>query len=130
MPIELGEHMRGLILSTATLALASAAPALARHHDHDDHNGHTPAVVLFGKAGFTGHSFYTDHEVRKLSSRDMDDKVSSIRVLGGTWQVCKDDDFGGRCEIVDHSMQDMREIGMGNKISSVRPVGPGGGWHR
>jgi hypothetical protein len=119
------------ILCAAALALVAAAPVLAKHHDRDDeYAGRRAAVVLFSKPGFQGHSFYADHEVRKLSSKDMDDKVSSIRVLGGVWQVCKDDNFGGRCEIVDRSMPDTRVINMDDKISSVRPVPPGmrGGW--
>jgi hypothetical protein len=99
-----------------------------RHHGRDDG---PPRAVLFSKPGFQGHSFYADHEVRKLSTKDMDDKVSSIRILSGVWQVCVDDKFEGRCEIVDHSMADTREINMDNKISSVRPVQPrGGGWQR
>ena len=123
--------MTKLILTTTALALLAAAPALARHHDGDGYGGRAPAIVLFSKPGFQGHSFYTDHEVRKLSTKDMDDKVSSIRVMGGVWQVCKDDKFEGRCEIVDRSMPDTRVINMDDKISSVRPVPPGGaGWQR
>jgi hypothetical protein len=122
--------MKKLILTTATLALLTT-PALARHHDQDGYGGRAPAVILFSKPGFQGHSFYADHEVRKLSTKDMDDKVSSIRVLAGVWQVCVDDKFEGRCEIVDHSMPDTQVINMDNKISSVRPVPPGGpGWQR
>ena len=122
--------MKRLILTAATLALL-ATPALARHRDYDGYGGRGPAAVLFSKPGFQGHSFYADHEVRKLSTKDMDDKVSSIRIISGVWQVCKDDDFGGRCEIVDRSMPDTRVINMDDKISSVRPVPPGGpGWQR
>jgi hypothetical protein len=123
--------MKTRIIAAATLALL-ATPALAKHHDRDDNGpGRPPAIVLFTKPGFQGRSYFTDHEVRKLSSKDMDDKVSSIRVLGGVWQVCKDDKFEGRCEIVDRSMPDTSVINMDDKISSVRPVPPGmPGWRR
>jgi hypothetical protein len=123
--------MKSFILSTVALAALGAGAAMARHHD-EDYGGRGPAVVIFSKPGFQGHSFYADHEVRKLSSKDMDDKVSSIRVLSGVWQVCKDDNFEGRCEIVDRSMPDTRVINMDDKISSIRPVPPGvgGGWRR
>ena len=123
--------MTRLILTAATCALLAAGPALARYRDHDDRPGRPPAIVLFSKPGFQGRSYFTDHEVRKLSTKDMDDKTSSIRVMGGVWQVCVDDKFEGRCEIVDRSMPDTRAINMDNKISSVRPVPPGGpGWRR
>ncbi|MDH7641061.1 beta/gamma crystallin-related protein [Sphingomonas oryzagri] len=123
--------MKTRIIAAATLALL-ATPTLARHHDRDGNGpGRPPAIVLFTKPGFQGRSYFTDHEVRKLSHKDMDDKVSSIRVLGGVWQVCKDDDFDGRCEIVDRSMPDTSVINMDDKISSVRPVPPGmPGWRR
>ena len=122
--------MNRLILTTTALALITT-PALARHHDHDGPGGRGPAIMLFADPGFRGRSYFTDHEVRKLSTKDMDDKVSSIRVMGGVWQVCKDDKFAGRCEIVDRSMPDTRVINMDDKISSVRPVPPGAaGWQR
>lgn len=122
--------MTRLILTTAALALL-ATPALARHHDRDGGGlGRPPAIVLFSKPGFQGRSYFTDHEVRKLSTKDMDDKISSIRVMGGVWQVCKDDKFEGRCEIVDRSMPDTSVINMDDKISSVRPVPPGIRWRR
>jgi hypothetical protein len=124
--------MKGLIVPAVMLAMLGAGAATARHHDDDGYGGRGPAVVIFAKPGFQGHSFYADHEVRKLSTKDMDDKVSSIRVLSGVWQVCKDDNFEGRCEIVDRSMPDTRVINMDDKISSIRPVPPGmaGGWRR
>ena len=122
--------MKTAILAMAILAALGSGAAMARHHD-DNMGGRGPAVVIFSKPGFQGHSFYADHEVRKLSTKDMDDKVSSIRVLSGVWQVCKDDNFEGRCEIVDHSMPDTRVINMDDKISSIRPVPPrGGDWQR
>jgi len=126
--------MTRLILTTAALALI-ATPALARHRWGDDRGpgagARPPAIMLFSRPGFQGHSYFTDHEVRKLSTKDMDDKVSSIRVMSGVWQVCVDDKFEGRCEIVDRSMPDTSVINMDDKISSVRPVPPGGpGWRR
>jgi hypothetical protein len=124
--------MTKLILMAATCALLAAGPSLARHYDDGRGPGwRAPAIVLFADPGFRGQNFYADHEVRKLSTKGMDDKVSSIRVLGGVWQVCVDDKFEGRCEIIDRSMPDMRVINMDDKISSVRPVPPGGpGWQR
>ncbi|MBA2932732.1 beta/gamma crystallin family protein [Sphingomonas sp. CGMCC 1.13654] len=125
--------MTKLILTAATLALLAAGPAPARRHWGDDRgpDQRPPAAVLYSKPGFQGHSFYADHEVRKLSTKDMDDKISSIHIISGVWQVCVDDKFEGRCEIVDHSMPDTRVINMDDKISSVRPVPPGGpGWQR
>ena len=132
--------MSGRRMAIIALAVLAAMPALAqqdwgggdrRWGGGGRHGPRGPAIVLFSKPGFQGRSYFTDHEVRKLSTKDMDDKVSSIRVLGGVWQVCVDDKFEGRCEIVDRSMPDTRVINMDDKISSVRPVPPGAaGWQR
>jgi hypothetical protein len=123
--------MRKSILTIATVSLvATSGMALARRHDDDRRDG-PPRAVLFVKDDFGGSRLMVDHPIRKLSHQDFDDKVSSIRILGGAWQVCVDDDFNGRCEILDHSIRRLSDIHMDDKISSIRPVGPrDGGWNR
>ena len=123
--------MQKSVLTIAALALvATSGMALARRHD-DDRGYGPPRAVLFVKDDFGGRSLMVDRPIRKLSRQDMDDKVSSIRILSGAWQVCVDDDFNGRCEILDRSIRTLTDIHMDDKISSIRPVGPrGGGWDR
>lgn len=119
--------MRTSILTVATLAIiATSAAAIARRYDDRG----PPRAVLFVKDDFQGRSVLVDHPIRKLTHRDIDDKVSSIRILSGTWQVCVDDDFGGRCEVLDRSIRRLTDINMDDRISSIRPVGPRGRWDR
>lgn len=121
--------MRTSILAIAVLGvLAGSGPALAKNH-RDDGAG-PPRAILFVKDDFQGRSFMADRGYRKLGGVDMEDKISSIRVLSGTWQVCVDDDFGGRCEILDRSIRRLSDLHMDDKISSIRPVPRGGNWNR
>lgn len=121
--------MRYSIGLAALLAVvATGQPAAARHHSQDDSYG-APLAIFYTKDYFGGRSFTADHEVRKMGSKDMEDNVSSIRVVRGVWQICVDDNFQGRCEIVDHSIRTLTDLHMDDKISSVRPVPPGG-WNQ
>jgi len=123
--------MKTSILTIAALALiATTGAALARHHD-DDRGYGPPRAVLFVKDDFGGRRLMVDRPIRKLGHEDFDDKASSIRILGGAWQVCVDDDFNGRCEILDRSIARLSDLHLDDKISSIRPVDPrGGGWNR
>jgi hypothetical protein len=47
-----------------------------------------------------------------------------MRVSSGTWEVCSDGNFRGRCEVVTRDISDLRSIGLGNNISSIRPAQP------
>jgi len=72
---------------------------------------------------FHGRSVVIDRPIRSLREVDMNDKVSSIDLRGGSWLVCSDDDFRGRCVTLDRSIRKLDSIGMDDKISSMRPIG-------
>ncbi len=67
-------------------------------------------------------------DVPNLRSLGMNDAISSIRLSRGTWEVCEDANYRGRCEIVRGDIRDLRNTGMNDKISSLRPARSGGRW--
>jgi hypothetical protein len=79
-------------------------------------------LTLFSATDFQGQPFSTGSEVTNLP-RQYNDRALSLRIQGrGSWQICADSDFRGRCQIVDRDVRDLRQYGLGEAISSMRPV--------
>ncbi len=54
---------------------------------------------------------------------DMNDAISSLMVRGGSWQLCSDDDFRGRCVVVGPGRYaTLVEMGLNDEVSSARPA--------
>ena len=86
-------------------------------------------VTLYGNKDFRGRAVTLKEEVRNFESIDFNDKTSSLRVRHGTWELCTDSDFRGRCRIFERG--DYANLGSENdSYSSARPVqGKGGRAH-
>ncbi|MEE9380689.1 MAG: beta/gamma crystallin-related protein [Hyphomonadaceae bacterium] len=104
--------------SLAALAAMLAAVALPAHAQY---GGDAP-VTFFDAPGFSGQSLPVNRPVSSMSSARFNDKASSVRIRSGTWEVCSDGNFRGRCEIVSRDIGDLRSIGLNNNISSIRPA--------
>lgn len=80
-------------------------------------------VTLYSSPDFDGQAFQTRREITNLP-RQFNDRAMSLRIEGrGSWQVCSDSDFRGRCQIFDRDVRDLRQYGLGEAVSSMRPVG-------
>ena len=122
------------LIAIAALGVAQTASA---QFDRDRGRG---GATFYVKDGYGGRSVSIDRPVRSFREFDMNDKISSVAIQGGRWQVCEDDDFRGRCEVIDRSISRMDRLGMDDRISSARPIdggfgggrpgggGNGGGW--
>ena len=103
-----------------------------RYRGHDRHNdygrggyrrGANAPVVLFQHTNFRGSALPVDGAVSHLGRAGFNDKVSSIAVNGGAWEVCTDANFRGRCEIVQGSVSETGYYRLNDNISSIRPAG-------
>lgn len=87
--------------------------------------GGRSGISLFSAPDFGGQQYVADREVTNLP-KQYNDRAMSVRIEGrGSWQICSDSDFRGRCQIVDRDIRDLRQFGLGEAISSMRPVGGG-----
>ena len=85
--------------------------------------GGNSTVTLFSAPDFGGQPFQANREITNLP-RQFNDRAMSLRIQGrGSWQVCADSDFRGRCQIFDRDVPDLRRYGLGEAISSLRPMG-------
>lgn len=96
-----------------------------RHSDHHRYRrgGRSAgAIILYDDPRFSGRAIEVTGPVRYLRETGLNDRVSSLRVLSGTWQVCTHPDFRGRCEIVTGGAPRLARFDLDDTISSVRPV--------
>ncbi len=89
-------------------------------------------VLLHNGENFSGTALPVMGPVPDLVPMRFNDMASSITVNYGSWEVCTDANFRGRCEILNGSASSLRPLGLNDNISSIRPIDgagypPGGG---
>jgi hypothetical protein len=110
----------------ALLGLAAAVPALGAE------------ITFYERDGFRGRSFTADQSVQNFANIGFNDRASSVRVLSGTWQICSDAYFRGRCvTVTPGEYPSLRSLELNDLVSSARELdwlggGPpaAGGRHR
>jgi len=102
--------MRILKMALAVAGVALATQAAAQ-------------ITLYDGEGFRGPAFTADRTIYDFDPLGFNDRARSLVVSGGTWQVCEDSQFRGRCVVVQPGNYDsLRSMGMSGRISSARPV--------
>ena len=80
-------------------------------------------VTLYQGEGFRGPTFSTDNPISNLDHFGFNDRASSAIVERGTWQVCEDSDFRGRCLVLRPGQYpSLGAMDLNNRISSLRRV--------
>lgn len=84
-------------------------------------------IVLFSEKGFEGDFRAFDREVTDLQDFGFNDRARSVRVLWGTWEICRDN-FFRNCRRINGDESDLDRMDLSRRVSSLRPVegGPGG----
>ena len=80
-------------------------------------------VTLYSRDGFRGEQFTVNGVARNLDRVGFNDAASSVVVTNGSWEVCQDAGFNGRCAILrPGEYPTLASMGLDDEISSVRPV--------
>ena len=79
-------------------------------------------IMLYEHVDYGGSSYGLGGTQRSLNAFGWNDRVSSIRVRFGVWEICQHDDFGGRCVQVDRDVRNLVDMGFNDEISSVRRI--------
>lgn len=86
-------------------------------------NSTAPGITLYESPNFQGPSVALSEESSNLGSQSFNDRAASIIVSSGTWEVCENVGFGGRCQrLYTGTYGDLGSLGLAKSISSVRPV--------
>lgn len=85
------------------------------------------SIVLYRGTGYTGEQRVISSAVPDLQSVGFNDVAMSVRVNGGSWQLCDDTRFRD-CRTVTSDLANLSSIGLSRRVSSARPgAGSGGG---
>ena len=80
-------------------------------------------VTFYSLDGFRGESFVADRQITNMERTGFNDRAQSAVVQSGTWQVCEDSRFEGRCAVLQPGeYPSLSDMGLGREISSVRAV--------
>jgi hypothetical protein len=85
-------------------------------------------IELYNGPNYSGDRRFFSSEVSNLDRAGFNDSAISARVRGGSWQLCLDSNFEGRCVIVTRDEPDLNRLGVGFRVSSIRPVNEGAGY--
>lgn len=102
----------------AVLAMAISPAAFAQE------------ITLFQYENFGGPTFSATTSISNLGNSGFNDRASSVRIRGGTWQLCSDAYYRGQCVTLQPGdYGTLRALGLANAVSSLREIGwnSGGG---
>lgn len=117
---RLTHYRNGALVAASIIALA--LPAQAAPH-RNDYRGGQGGAVLHAEGNFRGEAIQVNGAVPDLSRVRFNDRVSSISIGSGVWEVCSDANFKGRCATIDTSVSRLADLRLNDNISSIRPAG-------
>ena len=86
-------------------------------------------LTLYEHDNFGGRRWHLTETATDLGGTSFNDRASSAVIRGGTWQLCTDAYFRGRCvNLQPGDYPSLGAMGLNDRVSSARDVGrPGGG---
>ncbi|HEV8692224.1 MAG TPA: beta/gamma crystallin-related protein [Ideonella sp.] len=79
------------------------------------------AVVLYDDGDFSGKSLAVNGPIASLGKLGMGDRVSSVEVRRGHWQLCEDSGYHGNCIMLEPGRHHLSGA-MHDEVSSIRPL--------
>lgn len=76
-------------------------------------------ITLWSGPNFTGRSITLVDSESSLRRLNFNDAARSVEVHSGSWVVCRDSDYEGRCTTVTRDIRNLSQINMDRAISSV-----------
>ncbi len=81
-----------------------------------------PGIILYQEDRFGGDSRAISEDQPDLDWIHFDDRVSSVEVRHGVWELCEHSHYRGRCVTIDHDVGKLSRIGFDDRASSVRRI--------
>tara|TARA_R110000868_G_scaffold57591_2_gene177800 strand:+ start:30480 stop:31778 length:1299 start_codon:yes stop_codon:yes gene_type:complete len=116
--------IRSSLAGLAALAFAGTAASASAQQ-----------IILYDLPNFQGQSVTINQALSDLSSMRFNDRVSSLRVVSGQWELCVDSNFNGGCFTYtgeeatlgryDNTYTALRPLAPPAGLSGGRPGGPG-----
>jgi len=113
--------MRRIVLRAAVAAVFTSFTAAALH-DSASAQGRA-RIILYQEDNYRGQQMVVDGPIGSLKALHFNDRVSSVRVVSGTWLLCADDQYRGDCFTVRGDEPKLGRQGFDDRLSSLRPIG-------
>jgi Beta/Gamma crystallin len=95
------------------------------HADDVEHAGGAPGVTLYSFPNYSGRRVVINRDTPKLKKLNFATTAMSMKVSGGRWEVCENNQYNGACEVFGPGQYTFGVFNWGNKIKSVRRVRSG-----
>lgn len=92
----------------------------ARGNTRGNANARQSRLVFYDRANFRGDARDVLNSATNLGS--VGDRVRSVQVYGGTWELCEGSSRSARCVTVTDSVPDLRSLGFRNGVASAREI--------
>jgi hypothetical protein len=106
----------GLYRSISSIRPVAAADVAALQRRNPDAD-----IELFLESEFGGRAFGTKRDISNLGPTNYNDKIASVIVYSGQWELCTDGEYRGRCAVFGPGRYPSLG-GLTNQISSMRRV--------
>jgi hypothetical protein len=80
------------------------------------------SITLYDDVDYKGVAIEITADTPNLALTNFNDKVSSVKVHGGQWQLCVDWQYRGECSIIDRDAPNLSRFSLNNRVSSIRRV--------
>ncbi len=77
-------------------------------------------LIVYSDTYYSGDSRRLNGDIDDLSDIGFDDRISSARVVSGTWTICTRRDFNGTCQSLTGDVSNFGTTGLNDRISSIR----------
>jgi hypothetical protein len=77
-------------------------------------------LIVYENPDYRGLRFEVADSITDLYSSGLDDQITSVRVLRGSWQLCTGRDFSGQCWTIEADNPNLKALGANDKVSSIR----------
>lgn len=81
-------------------------------------------ITFYERDGMHGRTFTANGPTDNFDGTGFNDRASSLTIRSGSWQVCSDAFYRGRCvTLVRGDYPSLHSMGLDNSVSSARPIG-------
>jgi hypothetical protein len=93
--------------------------------DDRSHRRRRGDLQFFDQPGFRGAALELHRDADNFVQRGFNDRASSMIIRRGTWELCSDIHYGGRCRVFGPGQYESLGRGLSERVSSARLIDSG-----
>jgi uncharacterized protein YcfJ len=113
-----------IVMNKIALAIAAAAfSGYAAAQASPSTAGGPPLITFYENESFQGRSFETGRQIANMERSGLNNRTSSLVVIGDRWEVCESVKYRGTCKVLRQGRYpSLAAMGLNDSVSSVRLV--------